>query len=72
VVGSPEFDILSIIIDACDRAVHSERIDFVTASQIVEIGESAISYIESLPEKSESANKTPGKGKKLTPGGNDF
>jgi len=52
VIGSSEFDIIRIIISACDRAVHAEKIDFVTASQIVDIGESAVSYIDSLREKS--------------------
>jgi len=42
---------LNVIIDACNRAVHAEKIDVATASQIVGIGESAVSYIDSLNGK---------------------
>lgn len=51
VIGSTEFDMLNVIIDACNRAVHAEKIDVATASQIVGIGESAVSYIDSLNGK---------------------
>ena len=51
-IRSPEFDMLNIIIDACNRAVHAEKIDTATASEIVSIGESAILYLDSKNKES--------------------
>jgi len=51
VIASSEFQILNVIIDVCNRAVHAEKVDMATASQILDIGKSAISYLESLSEK---------------------
>lgn len=48
IIASTEFQMLKIIIDACNRAVHAEKVDLVTASQVLHIGESAILYLDSV------------------------
>jgi len=48
ILASSEFQILTLIIDICNRAVHAEKVDIETASRILEIGESASMYLDSL------------------------
>ena len=48
VIASSEYKTLNLIIDVCNKAVHAEKVDMAAASQIVNIGESALLYLDSL------------------------
>ena len=48
IIPTSEFKILNLIIDVCNRAVHAEKVNVETASEILDIGESAILYLDSL------------------------
>jgi hypothetical protein len=48
IIATQEFNILNRIIDVCNRAVHTERVDTETASEILDVGESTLSYLDSI------------------------
>jgi hypothetical protein len=48
IVGSPEYEILNIIIDVCNRAVHAEKVDALTALKVLDLGTWMLSYLDSL------------------------
>ena len=48
IIASSEFQILTLIIDVFNRAVHAEKVDAVTTSRILDVGESALPYLYSL------------------------
>ena len=48
IIPTTEFKILNVIIDACNRAVHAEKVNIETASKVLYLGESTILYLDSL------------------------
>lgn len=48
IIGSSERKILEIIIDVCNRAVHAEKVDALTAFKILDLGIWMLSYLDSL------------------------
>lgn len=50
VIGSSEYDTLISVIDICNKAVHAERIDKFAASKVLDIGEYALFYLNSIQE----------------------
>lgn len=48
IIATREFKILNVIIDICNRAVHAEKVETTTASEILDIGESALLYLDSI------------------------
>ena len=48
IIPTNEFKILNMIIDACNRAVHAEKVNLETAAKVLYLGESTILYLDSL------------------------
>lgn len=46
VIATSEFKILNLIIDVCNRAVHAEKVDMETTSRILDMGDSALLYLD--------------------------
>lgn len=48
IIGSSEYDTLLSVINICNKAVHAERVDHLVASKVLDIGESALLYLNSI------------------------